>query len=93
MCRVIGESRPKARLAHQCMAYEYLENSDLSDIIYEMTYAEKRAVVRAKLNGGLILPGQVYVRIFMDLDGYLETYKAIPEIHDICQKYSLFEDC
>lgn len=90
MCMLISESRCKARKAHSCMAYEYLNGFGVE---LELTYAEKRAIVRAKLNGGKIQPGEEYIRQFMDWDGEKGTYKAIPAIHDICIKYDVFDGC
>lgn len=94
MCMLISESRPKAKKVHDCMAYEWLDNSgDISDLINLMTFSEKRAIVIARRNHGKILPGQEYVRQFMDWDGEKGTYRAIPKIHAICSKYNVFEDC
>lgn len=93
MCMLISESKPTARKAHNCMAWEYLDGFGFGDFGHELTYAEKRAIVRAKLNGGKIQPGEQYIRQFMNWDGEIGTYRAIPAIHDICIKYDVFDEC
>lgn len=96
MCMLIAETRPVARKAHDCMAYEYLDNFGFISSpgeIGPLTYSELRALVRARLAGGKIRPGEPYVRQCMNWDGEIGTYRAIPEIHAICSKYGVFDDC
>jgi hypothetical protein len=90
MTEIIEQTEPIARKDHDCMACEWLVNSDIIDYL---TFSEKRAVVRAKRNGWKIKKGQQYIRQFNKGCGEVWVFKAIPEIHDICLEYDLYEDC
>ena len=81
MPNLIAETRPRARKQYDCMACEWLFN-DLCDYWHEMTYSEKKAVVRATQDKEKILPSQVYVRQVLE-DGDIYTYRARPDIHAI----------
>jgi len=67
------------------MACEWLFNN-LGDYWGEMTFSEKKAAVLASRQREKILPGQRYVRQFMDDGGETYTYRAIPAIHAICAR-------
>ena len=90
MTEVIFESTPVARKDHDCMASEWFLNSDVFDYL---TFSEKKIVVRQKRNGWKIRKGQQYIRQFNKGCGDVWVFKAIPEIHELCLKYDLYEDC
>lgn len=81
---LIAESRPRARKPHDCMACEWLL-TDLRRHWPDLTYSEKRAVVRACQDGGKILPGQQYL-IQHTYGGRVFIYRARPDIHEICAR-------
>ena len=88
--RLLSESKPVARKRHNCMACDILSEY-LSDIWQDLTFTEKRAIARARKQGRVIVIGQKYVRQFM-VDGTDSwTFKAIPEIHEICLRFELYE--
>lgn len=89
MIEVIFESTPIARKDHDCMACEWVRHSGIFEYL---TFAEKKAVVRAKRNMYKIKKGQIYIRQFNSDCGDKWTFKAIPEMHDICLKYDLYEE-
>jgi len=83
----------KIRLAakdYQCNACEWM-NESLCDVIDEMSFSEKRSIVNAKRNKMMVTKGRKYVYQTGIYDGSFYTFRAIPEIHDICIKYSLYE--
>ena len=90
MCvEVIQESRPTARKDHICNASEILYES-LPYMIDEMSFKEKRAVVKARRNKWHIKKSAVYVRQVNKMDGEVYTFKAIPDIHQICIDHDLY---
>ncbi len=94
MSTLIGdEVQPRARKGYFCMAAEQLLNGDFKEVFRCCTYAEKKSIVRAKRNQWRIQPGQRYIRQAVVWEGQLGTFRAIPEIHGICTKYNLYEDC
>lgn len=86
---VIHESMPVARKQYNCQASTFLGWIYRSHLL---TFADKRALVKAKQNGYKIQKGQVYVRQFNTADGHTWTFRAIPEIHNICCNLDLYPD-
>jgi hypothetical protein len=87
MNTIIHESKQKARKNYPCDACNFLFEMDNADTL---TFTEKRAVVKARSNKN-ILKGQEYVRQFnCDDSGNAWTFRAIPEIHEICMKLKLY---
>jgi hypothetical protein len=89
MVTVISESRPTARKEHDCGACEWLLAYGVNGMGY--SFSELREVVKAKRNNWKIMKGQKYVRQTNTFEGQLYTFKVIPEIHNICLKYNLYE--
>ena len=83
---------PKARKAYRCMASDWIVNGDLSEIFRCCTWDEKKDIIRARRNNWMIQPGQKYLRQAMVWEGRMGTFKAIPEMHDICIEYDLYEE-
>lgn len=81
-----------AKKDYDCMACEWIDH-DLRDIIQSnnFTFTELRAIATAKENNWKILKGQRYGRQAMVSDGEFYLFKFIPEIHEICVKYDLYE--
>lgn len=93
MITVIAEDHiKKARKDHRCSACEFMREN-LSEIgSGRIAFSELRAVARAKKSNYKILKGEPYIRQRNVLDGDIYTFKAIPEIHDICLKYELYPE-
>ena len=90
MSVLLSESSPVARKDHECIACIFIKEM-LSG--YGWTFAEYREIAKAKKSGWMIKKGQEYVRQNIIQDGEIFTYKAIPEIHEICIKWGVFDDC
>jgi len=75
------------------MASDWIVNGDLSETFRCCDWTEKRAIIKARRNNWKIQPGQRYIRQAVVWEGRLGTFKAIPEMHDICVKYDLYEEC
>lgn len=92
MITILQQSQRKAAKNYHCDACSFLFNEDISDL--KLTFSEKLAVVRARNNGYKIMKGESYIYQFNRDDNGREawTYRAIPEIHEICIKYELFSN-
>jgi len=88
---VIHESRPIARKAYWCNACEFIR--ECSDWDYrDFAMSDLRLIVKARRNGWKIQPGQRYIRQFNSDYGETWTFRAIPEMHEICRKYDLYPE-
>ena len=85
----LRSKEPIARKEYWCDASEYVRES-LSQT--EFTYAEYREIVKAKRQGWKIKAGQKYVKQVQADGGEIITYRAIPAMNDLCNKYDLFPD-
>lgn len=89
MVTVLSELHPIAQKHYQCQAcrtiIEYMHEDDF-------TPDELEAWNRAKANSFRIIPGQRYLQQNNTDGGPPYTWRAIPEIYDICAKYELFDD-
>jgi hypothetical protein len=88
MIEVLSESNPVARKNHDCMACDFILSTGISGFGY--SFSELRAIVKAKRYGYKITKGQKYIRQNNIFDGEIYTFKAIPEIHDICLNHDLY---
>ena len=89
MIELISESKPIARKEHVCMACEFAFEA----IGYEtFTFSELRTLVKARKANYRIQKGQVYVRQNNIYDGEFYTFKAIPEVHQLCIDHNLYEE-
>ena len=89
MTTVLSESNPKARKLYCCDASVWVLNC--LDVC-ELTFTEKRHLVKARRNKFQIQPGDKYykqVNIWMD---EFNVFKAIPAMNDICIKYDLYQE-
>jgi len=89
MERVLSESKPKARKNYRCDACDWLFNTDFQEA--GLSFAEYRSIVKAKRNGYEIVKGQTYIKQSGVYEGELCTFRAIPEIHDICLEYGFYD--
>lgn len=89
MCKVIAEQTRIAHKAYEDMASVWLTNSDVQ--ASELTFAERRAVVRARRDGWNIKPGQRYLDQSFKQDGEVMRIRYRPDIHRICIRLDLYE--
>ncbi len=89
MIRVLSESTPTAKKEHECMASEFILADGISGNGY--SFAELRTIAKAKRNGYKVVKGQKYIRQNNVFDGEFYTFKAIPEMHEICLKHDRYE--
>ncbi len=90
MCVTLSESKPTARKEHNCDACHFILASGINGFGY--SFSELRAIAKAKRKGYKILKGDKYIRQNNLFDGELYTFKAIPEMHDICINHGLYEE-
>lgn len=86
---VLSELTPVARKKHRCMASEFILNYGINGFGY--SFSELRSIAKARKNGYKIVKGQKYIRQNNICDNALYTFKAIPEMHEICLKYEHYE--
>ena len=93
MTTLVHQQTPKARKNHWCDACMFVDAyGSLRQIIdeHDFTFTERRALVRAWENNRQIQKGDVYIRQFCVDGDDAYTFKAIPEIHEICIKYDFY---
>lgn len=90
MEEVIWTSQQVARKSYPCDASIWIyETQAWQD--YDFTYAELRIIAKMRRNGWRILKGQRYIKQVSVLDGKLIVWRGLPEIHQICLKYDIYE--
>ena len=77
-----------ARKSYRCDACEFI--FDLEGDYSDLTYSEKKALVRARRNKYRIMKGDKYIYETGIYDGEFYTSRAIPEIHKICKRLRLY---
>lgn len=80
----------KTKKVHHCNAWEWLSNSDISEI--KMEFAEYRAIVKARKNNGKIEIGGSCLYQVGIYDGDFFYCHSIPELHAICCKYDIYSE-
>lgn len=90
--RVISSSYPVARKIYGCGACDWITEG-LDYFVDELTFAEKRIVVKARQNGWRIMKGEKHLRsTFIGCDEEIYTWRAIIDIHKLCMKYEIYQD-
>ena len=79
----------KAKKEYSCDACVWLFESDYR---YGLTISEYRSIIKAQRNGCKILAGEKYVYQCGIYEGDFYVFRAIPDIHEICLKYEMY-DC
>lgn len=90
MLTLIKESLHKARKDYHCNSYEFINNC--CDDFSMMTFGERRSIVKAISNKGVIKKGDIYLYQFLVDGGDNWSIRAIPELHKICIKYDIYPD-
>ena len=81
----------KARKQYDCMACEWLDSMPRYELGEFLSYREARAFVRAREKKFKILKGEKYIHQTRKFEGQLYSFRAIPEIHEICLKYEIYQ--
>lgn len=92
---VLQQGYRVARKDHNCMACDWFYNG--FDWLSHLSFSDRRAIAKAKRiadkNNGMIKKGERYAyQNIKGCDGELYTFRAIPEVLEICQKHDLFSD-
>jgi hypothetical protein len=66
-------------------------NQNLCDFIGELTFTEKRELVRARKNKYKIIKGQTYIKTKGMWEGEFSVFRAIPTINQICHNHNIYQ--
>ncbi len=81
---------PKAQKEYDCDACRVIQNFGLNDS--ELTFSEYRSYIKAKRNQFKIAIGQKYVRCHGFYDGEPHTFRAIPDLDEVCRRNGYYDD-
>jgi len=87
---ILRNSNPTARKDYFCDACEYILNNGINGLGW--TISELRIIVKAKRKGYKIIKGEKYIHQVGIYNGDFGVFKAIPEIHELCLKYDLYDN-
>lgn len=90
MCTLLQEKKHVARKPYECQACYWIREAGNWGWL---SFAERRIVVKAKQNGWKIQPGETYIYQFLVEGSERWSFRAIPEMHEICEKYDLYPEC
>ena len=93
MRETLSQSTPTARKDYPCDACVWLnEFGNLREIINELdlTFAQKRIIITVWNDGRKIREGTKYLKQNNKQSGKIYTFRAIPEIHDVCIKNDVY---
>jgi hypothetical protein len=87
---VLSSSCPVARKDYSCDSWEWLSNAwPLGDFL---SFTEMRKVVKAKRNSYKIKKGDRYFKQTGLYDGEFYTFRAIPDLNEICMKHDIYDE-
>ena len=89
MVRVIKETSPTASKIHNCMACPFLMEG-LVDFIDELSFSNKKSIVLMLRHEKRIQKGDKYLKQTIVCEGEIDTFIAIPAIHQICVDFDLY---
>ena len=92
MITVLQEATPIARKEYDCIACEWLNVDNFWAHNGELRFVDFRNIVKARRNNWKIQKGQRYINQRLKGDNGFYTFRAIPEIHDICSKLDIYQD-
>tara|TARA_R110002049_G_scaffold282589_3_gene462439 strand:+ start:1175 stop:1447 length:273 start_codon:yes stop_codon:yes gene_type:complete len=82
-------TEPVARKDYHCMACDWIHDS-ISEQIFN--FSELRLIAKAKKENWQIKKGQKYIKVSGKWDGEWCTFRARPEINDLCQKHDIYQE-
>lgn len=89
MITVLSQTTPVAKKQHECSACEFILGAGVNG--YGYTFSELRLIAKAKKQGYKIQIGQRYLKQNNVCDGEFYTFKAMPEMHQICLDHDHYE--
>lgn len=78
-----------AKKEHYDDSAEFIEEA-FEYILHHGTKSEIEAINDLKKNNWHIQPGQIYEKQYNKMDGITYTFRTLPIIFRICQKYKLY---
>jgi len=97
--RVLSETYPTARKTYECNSCLFIFEgfgNNLKEFFnyYKLTLTEKKQVLTAKNNKYQIRAGEKYIRQTLIDESSKDFFcvKSIPEVHNICCKYNLYQE-
>lgn len=91
MERELSRAVVTARKAYRCDACHWWDRSGYGIADCE-TEEQKHALEEAQANGWKIHPGQKYLRVTGIQDGELVTYRARPDMDELCTALDIFDE-
>ncbi len=98
MNRILSETNvKKARKDYPCDACWFLLETYgklqifINEFSWRLTPKELYVLRKAEISNYKILKGEPYYKQAAIYDGDFQEFKAIPEIHEICQKYGIYD--
>ena len=93
MSRVISKSEPVAQKNYGCDACVWIvEYPEIIDDC-EMSFTDKRIVVKARQNGWRVMKGEKHLQFtIVSCDGDLISVRCIKAINDLCKKYDIYPE-
>jgi len=79
-----------ARKDYECDACVWVNNS-LCDFIDELSFTEKRELVKARRQKCKILKGDAYSKTKGMWEGEFSVFRAIPTINQICHDHDIYQ--
>ena len=92
MIEVLSNNYHKARKDYSCDACYWFSEIAGERFQIDIKLSEAKLWVKAQKDGFKIKKGQRYLRNVNKQDGELYTFRARPEIHELCVKYELYEE-
>ena len=89
MSTILSIKHPVAKKVHSCDACTWLNEGGLPD---GMKYSEVKKYIIARREGFKIKVGTKYVKIAQIYNGDFCTFRARPEIDELCHKYDVYQD-
>lgn len=92
MVENISERVQTARKDYHDDSAEFIQEA-LDWLAFHALPNELAAIHELKENNWMIKKGQIYLKQWNKQDGETFTYRTLPSMSKICQKYNLWEDC
>ena len=83
-------TNPKSRQDYECQACDWIMNAGMSE--EDCTPEEWKLIKIAEVEKWRIKKGATYTKCTGKWNGEFTTFRARPEIDEICQKYDIYTD-
>lgn len=82
-------SEPIARKNYRCDACDWIHDSINQGIF---SFAEYRLIAKARRDNWQIKKDQRYLKVSGKWDGDWSTFRARPEMHDLCVEHEIYQE-